>query len=1008
MRRSSFTKSIVVGLLLTASPGWAGTVTYNFDTDPSGVLQILGNNPQPWQATGGNPATGGFLALTYPENYQNSHIIFPDLDPGQVVTAFSFSCDLRIGNSSGTRAADGFSINFARANDPVLQLKDSDPGRGFAGDTMSGFTGGENASLPETGSITGIAVSFDTWSGNPLPDGADIEGIIVRVDNKTVLRKSLPTRHGACGDATSLQTGQRDPDLFSGGGDVHMADAWKTLCWQPFSVDLDETAKLTVKWKGVTILDKYQTAYFPTPGRLVFAGRTGGANEQTHVDNLKLTTIAVTLDTEKPTNPSNLKAAEAGVRRILLTWAAATDNSGRVAYQLEKDGQLLSSVLTEPKYEDTGLKPNTKYSYRVRATDVSQNTSDWTSIVSATTVTDVDDVGFLLGEIYTGITGTPVQGLYDDSKFPANPDQGVYLNGLSFGEPAFGNTYGENFGMRIAGVLTAPETAQYHFFVRSDDASQFFLNTSGAAIPDPKTATPIAEETDCCDAFYEPDSGDPATTSTPISLQAGRQYGFVYIVKEGGGGDWGQVAMRKVGDTTPAADLQPIRGAILAGKADPVGAVATITQAPQSATVAANEKATFSVTAQTASPYTTAVVYQWYRNGAIIAGANSANYSIPVVSQADNGAKFKVLVAVPGASATSSEATLTVTADNKAPTVANVIGSDTFTQATITFSEPVTSATAAVAANYTLSGGLTVSAAQPVDPTTVRLTTSKQAENTPYTLTVKGVQDNAGNAIAANTTAKFGSFVFTAGKMKYEYWSGIGGTTLDPLKQDSRYPNNPTGSQLVDSYEAPIDWADNFGARVSGWITPATSGNYVFYMSADDGAELYLSTDDNPANKKLIAQESGWSGARQWVSIGGGSQVEEKRSDQFTGTQWPTGNTITLQAGRRYYTELIYKEGGGGDNGAATWKLASAPDVADTSLTVLIGQLIGTFAPPSPPTALNFTKVAKAGSDLVLEWSGGTLESADEVIGPWSAVANARSPATIPIAGNKKFYRLRQ
>lgn len=128
-------------------------------------------------------STGGFLALTYAETYQNTHIIFPDLDPGKVVTAFTFSCDLRIGNSTGDRAADGFSINFARAGDPVLVNADTDPGRGFAGDTMSGLGGGEAASLPETGTITGIAVSFDTWAGNALPDGSDIEGILVRVDN---------------------------------------------------------------------------------------------------------------------------------------------------------------------------------------------------------------------------------------------------------------------------------------------------------------------------------------------------------------------------------------------------------------------------------------------------------------------------------------------------------------------------------------------------------------------------------------------------------------------------------------------------------------------------------------------------------------------------------------------------------------------------------------------------------------------------------------------------------
>jgi hypothetical protein len=64
---------------------------------------------------------------------------------------------------------------------------------------------------------------------------------------------------------------------------------------------------------------------------------------------------------------------------------------------------------------------------------------------------------------------------------------------------------------------------------------------------------------------------------------------------------------------------------------------------------------------------------------------------------------------------------------------------------------------------------------------------------------------------------------------------------------------------------------------------------------------LYLSTDDAAANKKLIAQEGGWSNPRNWDTIGGGSTIEAKNSQTFTGTQWATkdpagGAKITLTA----------------------------------------------------------------------------------------------------------------
>lgn len=256
----------------------AGSATFDFGTDPTSIpgFIIHENSQAPWVSSGGNP--GGFLAITYPEGNQFGIVVFPDIDEGKLVKAFKFEADLRVGNPTGDRAADGFSVNFARGNDPVL----ADPSN------QNGFAAPGAA---ETGTTTGIAVSFDTWSGNGLPDGPDIEGIIVRVDNVTINRTALATRNGACNDNTTLQTGPRDADYWANGGDPRSPESWAGLCWQPFSIDLDEEAKLTVIWKGRVILDKFQTTYFPSVGRLILGGRTGGANEHTHFDNVRITTI---------------------------------------------------------------------------------------------------------------------------------------------------------------------------------------------------------------------------------------------------------------------------------------------------------------------------------------------------------------------------------------------------------------------------------------------------------------------------------------------------------------------------------------------------------------------------------------------------------------------------------------------------------------------------------------------------------------------------------------------
>jgi len=136
----------------------------------------------------------------------------------------------------------------------------------------------------------------------------------------------------------------------------------------------------------------------------------------------------------------------------------------------------------------------------------------------------------------------------------------------------------ENYLARITGFITPTETADYYFFVRSDDASRVYLSTTETA-PNPETDTPIAIETACCGAFMEPESGDAATTATPISLQAGRKYAILVFLKEGGGGDWLELAWRKSTDATVATDLRPLTGNFFASYVDP-NADVTITQQP--------------------------------------------------------------------------------------------------------------------------------------------------------------------------------------------------------------------------------------------------------------------------------------------------------------------------------------------------------------------------------------------------------------------------------------------
>ncbi len=81
--------------------------------------------------------------------------------------------------------------------------------------------------------------------------------------------------------------------------------------------------------------------------------------------------------------------------------------------------------------------------------------------------------------------------------------------------------------------------------------------------------------------------------------------------------------------------------------------------------MAVGQSATFTVTASGTAP----LAYQWQRNGADIAGATAASYTLASPTLADNGAAFRAVVSNAFGSATSNAATLTVTS-NQAPTAA--------------------------------------------------------------------------------------------------------------------------------------------------------------------------------------------------------------------------------------------------------------------------------------------------------------------------------------------------
>src|SRR5580765_215177 len=196
---------------------------------------------------------------------------------------------------------------------------------------------------------------------------------------------------------------------------------------------------------------------------------------------------------------------------------------------------------------------------------------------------------------------------------------------------------------------------------------------------------------------------------------------------------------------------------------------------------------------------------------------------------------------------------------------------------------------------------------------------------------------------AATLTVQAGAITVN-GKLKNEFFSGKNRADVE-----NGNGGKPTSVDEFTSFHAPVNIAENFTRRVSGYFIPAASGNYVFFAYSDDDSDLFLSTDDSPANKRLIAQEQNWSGDLAWVSSGGGSSLSQKRSDQFSpdgGTTTPFSAGIPLVGGTKYYIEGVAHEGGGGDDFGATFKLLADPDPADGTASALTGPVIAYITSP--------------------------------------------------------------
>lgn len=234
---------------------------------------------------------------------------------------------------------------------------------------------------------------------------------------------------------------------------------------------------------------------------------------------------------------------------------------------------------------------------------------------------------------------------------------------------------------------------------------------------------------------------------------------------------------------------------------------------PADQTVLEYRPVTFQAAVDSTPPYTV----QWLKNGQPIDGACDFKYTIPRVTLDLHGAIFSVSVSNAVDSATSRGAVLHVVPDVNAPTVLSAQAPNGLT-IRLAFEEQLDPNTVAPVGNYLVNAGSVKVAGAVLDSDgqTVILTLTARVTGA-FTVTLHGVQDLAGNPVAAGTVVSgvvraqallfdFGASATPTGNGPSpddpaNYWNNvtdsIGGTVNAQVSNLVATDNTPTGMNLV-------------------------------------------------------------------------------------------------------------------------------------------------------------------------------------------------------------------
>ena len=172
---------------------------------------------------------------------------------------------------------------------------------------------------------------------------------------------------------------------------------------------------------------------------------------------------------------------------------------------------------------------------------------------------------------------------------------------------------------------------------------------------------------------------------------------------------------------------------------------------------------------------------------------------------------------------------------------------------------------------------------------------------------------------------------------------------------DYSFTNTPANiSKVLSGAFSTSNQSDRYGERLRAFLLPPVTGNYVLGISSDEWSDLSLSTDETPEGRVRVANVNNATAPKDYTA----------EPNQLSAP-------ILLEGGRRYFLEVLHRDGVGPDSLDIQWLL---PDGSlESSIAVKPSGRAERLIPFRPSTLSAPAFLKQPTNTPVVEGRGATL-----------------------------------